>query len=179
MEFLVRRYGTKAGIHYRGGLWFEIVTPDYEKYTHSYFEDTYDSFSEDGDFAEYAVSNVSMHYAFVNVEKPYFFSVDRENILGESHYPIALYSEVFKKSFWDVYNLKFEIEGKYPDEIYKPEMAYAELEQRIAEKLRSRGYDSAILVKNLYDEVLFNSGDLDCIDKDQIFYFGTNIRWLS
>ena len=179
MEFLVRRYGTKAGIHYRGGLWFEIVTPDYNKYTHSYFEDAYDSFSEDGDFAEYAVSNVSMHYAFVNVEKPYFFSVDRKNVLGESHYPIALYSEVFKIPFFDVYDIKLKLEGQQLDELYSPELAYAELEKQIAEKLRSRGYDSVILVKNLYDEVLFNSGDLGCIDKDQMFYFGNDIRWLS
>lgn len=178
MEFLVRRYGFKESLEDRGGTWFEIVTSEYWKYSESMYMDFFKPVYET-DVEEYG-----LFYALINTVKPYFYKVD--NTFPENYYPVLVYAHLHKIDPYKLYtSLEDEItriseDVDYADSLESlSEKTYAKLEREIATDLKNKGYDSVIFVRNLYDEVLFYNNDKSVLNKDQIFYFGNDIRWLN
>ena len=140
-------------------------------YLSSYYKGSYDFFP--------VGHKVSFHYALIEVNKPFFFYIDRYSIQYESQYPISLYAHLCHIPYEKAHDIYRSIVRSFAGTSNPSEHAYSDMERRISTELRERGYDAVIFVNNLYDEILFNSGDLDILDKDQIFYFRDNIQWLD
>lgn len=169
MKFLVRRFGSKLGRYDRLGLWFEIISSSKARFTQSAYKHIFGLTS----------SSAKLYYAFVEINHPYFFVVKDYN---EGQYPIALYAQVFNMPYDDALEYKRELENIFVDDrdVNAFEAGFAELEKEIWWKLKTDGYDSVMFIKNLYDEVLFNSNDTTALEFDQIFYFYPNlVEWLD
>ena len=174
MKFLVRRFGTKEGVIYRGGIWFEIISTEQRGFLKSYYR--YVSLTNSSLYQEY---DKKFYYALVNVENPYFFDVSKPKVIGEAVYPVALYAQLFSKPLEEVKVMFRKLKAQYWEQQNPNELAYKKIEGIIASKLKKKGYDAVIFVRNIYDEVLFNYGNGNILDKDQMFYFGNNVEWLD
>lgn len=170
MRLLVRRFGKRQSAYNREGVWFEIMNP----LSYSFTESLYRRYFKPKTVADALHSG--LFYAIIDVNKPYFFHT---KTLSEAQFPIALYAQLFRISHDDALAYKKSLEDHSDKTLDPSEIAYASIERRISEKLRNEGYDSVVFVKNLYDEVLFNSKDRSALDNDQIFYFENNVEWLN
>ena len=174
MKFLVRRFGNRFGTYTdeRGGIWFEIVSPQNEYFGFSVFNNRSNKAYDSG-----------FHYGFVNLDRPYFIDVSSREIYSETFYPKIAYAHLFKMSVDEantVYHdmwLNLRNYANLGEDL--TDVAYARYERYISNRLKELGYDSIIFVRNIYDEVLFNSKSYDNFVQDHVFYVGNDIDWFT